>query len=456
MQTPYYDIRYPQSEYFSCYLSVIKEINTEETGLYQFSGESAFNFQDYLVCCAILLLGGNFRGGAEGCRMLGEKLGFQPSTIQKTLQKLQKIRLNLGKDGFPLLEKITKHKSKAFAEKYNYTPQPCRYRLADWFIKLYYDYEEAYKNYISGDSRYSPVQKIVYIPKVAKELGLKVSQYFMLFIHKIRYKGLNACWNKSDWARATGFCRQTIYNNLNELKQNRLIQKYVLDKKGSHRQEERFWIRLTGAFEEAYQGFFASLKTAKKVEKTWGTPPPETYSPPPPSLPVSEPIIPSSPASISSVLSKMKLGQKVSPSSQRKEETKEHENLSEREKEISSFMEETLKNTVDEEIPEVEIELPNIFQSRDAERSEVMQKMEKALQNRLNFDDLVWQYEAPKFAKVVGMIEVIPFAKLRIFNPKELVEEVYEQTSKELSMDEFWFVKHFKKNLLAKLESYLE
>jgi len=227
---------------------VIREINTEETGLYQFSGRNKLNFQDYLVCCAILLLGGSFRGGAEGCRMLGAKLGFQPSTIQKTLQKLQKIYLNLGSSGQPLLEKITKHKSKAFAKKYNYTPQPCEYRLADWFIKLYYDYEKAYKNYCSSDARYNPIQKIVYIPKIAKELGLKVSQYFMLFMHKIRYKGLNACWNKSDWARVTGLCRQTIYNNLDELKQNQLIQKYVLDTKGAHRQEERFWRKICRFF----------------------------------------------------------------------------------------------------------------------------------------------------------------------------------------------------------------
>jgi len=53
------------------------------------------------------------------------------------------------------------------------------------------------------------------------------------------------------------------------------------------------------------------LKTTKRIEKTWGTRPSD---PPPPSPPVSEPVTASSsaPISVSSVLSKVKIGGKKS------------------------------------------------------------------------------------------------------------------------------------------------
>jgi len=114
------------------------------------------------------------------------------------------------------------------------------------------------------------------------------------------------------------------------------------------------------------------------------------------------------------------------------------------------------KDTGEEKGDNMSSDFSNIYQSIDADRSEVMQKMEKALQKRLNLDNLVWQYEARQFIKAVEVLEAIPFVKLRILTPTDFVEEVYCQTSEEVPTDEFWFVKHFKKNLLAKLESYLE
>ena len=231
MQTTNYQLKYHQTEYLTCFPQVIEVINyraeydgtvilpkkwvqTEEGRQRK---AQRMTFLDYLVCKAIQLLGGDFRGGVEGCRMLAQKLNSTVESIRKTLQRLQQIQLN-SYEPIPLLQKIETHTSKDFAERSGYQPQACKYRLSGWFIQEEARHEAQYKAYVAGQSTYSAVQCVQYIPQVAQELGLSWKEYFLLFMHQVRYRDGRGCYNKSDWARATGVCRGLIYNVLDKFK----------------------------------------------------------------------------------------------------------------------------------------------------------------------------------------------------------------------------------------------
>lgn len=259
-----YSLKYEQTEHLYIFPHLMSFIQTEETGA--FIGGDKFGLTEMVVTHFVMLVGGGiFRGGAEGYRMIGEKLNLSTHTVQKTLQKLQKIKLNIGKKPQSLLKKIKTHRSSEFAKKYGYTPEPCTFQVSSWYYDEYEKFEHRYKEYQANKLKYSPVTKIQYIPAVAKELCLSVKQYIILESFSFRYAS-GSCYNKSDWARVGHVSRQTIYNLLNKFLGLGLIKDFVLSRTGKRTTEE-LMIKCTNVFKNLKSLFFTKQKEKKAVER---------------------------------------------------------------------------------------------------------------------------------------------------------------------------------------------
>lgn len=408
MQMTNYHNKYHQTEYLICYPQVIDVINyrAQHDGTIilpkkwvktehgkQLKAQRMTHL-DYLVCKLIQLFGGEFRGGAEGCRMLAEKLGSTSETMRKQLQRLQKIQLN-SYERIPLLEKIETHKSKELAERHGYQPQACKYRLSTWFLQEEARHEAQYKVYLSGKSSYSAVKCVQYIPQIAKELQLTIKEYFLIFMHKVRYRDGRGCFNKSDWARATGVCRGTIYKALNKLKSKNLIGDFVLDRKGSHRENAQFWIQLTTLFQEKVATFFSQKKEQKPIER----------------------------------------------------------------KEITSKPSKIAKETPFqfEDLMNLDKPLPNLaFYSEDSTRLALLEKWSEGLRQYFNYDALIWTHESRLFAGKLQVLHELSLSKLQLLDIEKTLNKVLAETQVQTPPDSIRFMSQFRINLQKTLEKYQE